>query len=303
MVTGLSLVIVTRWFIGCTISAYHYDIVCNLVLLSVITHLCAVNFITPYFPRPLPARFPDFILGQCRMVIILFTLSVGYSLLAERNTPYFPTGKPDYAPTNSTHVPYFIAPAACFMLSNNNDATKGSSHATGHTQYNILVAFTILSSVVTLIYSWITPKKYPRVMWCLWLFRVPLLLAALGVAIGTTNQFMQMRKWMHDSVWPADDAESTWTFGQFFPLLLMILAVLALLEAFTGKSCCTVSVNISLTSMSALDHSDEPPESQRYLPGQEVAPSPASSGTQLDVKRPSPASSGPELDNKGTSPC
>ena len=249
-------------------------------------------------------------------------------MLAERNNHGFPTGKPKDAPTDSTHAPYFIAPAACFMLSNNNVTNKGSSHTTGYAEYCILVVFTVLSLVVAGIYSFMSPEKHPKIMW-VWLFRVPLLPVALGVAIGTTNQVLQMRKWMHDSVWPADSAESTWTFGQFFPLLLMILAVLAFLEAFTGKSRCTVSVNTSLTSMSALDHSDEPPESLRYLPDEKYLPckslakkwfhrlrawalglmlnvkgtSPASSGTQLDVKETSPASSGPELDNKGTSPC
>ena len=238
MVTGLSLVIATRWYMGCTISAYHYDIVCNLVLMSVVTHLCAVTFITPYFQ--------NIILGLCRIVLILLTLSFGAFMLAERNNASFPTGKPSYSPTNSTHVPALIAPAACFVSGNINITNqaeknfmimKGSSHVSGFVEYVILIVFTLLSLGIAAIYSCVSPKESHRTIWCLWCFRVPLLLAAWGIAIATTNEFWQIRIWMHDSIWPADNAEYSWTFGQFLPLLLMMLAGLAFVEAFSGKSC------------------------------------------------------------------
>lgn len=74
---------------------------------------------------------------------------------------------------------------------------------------------------------------------------MPLLIAACAIASATAHQFMQMRAWMHDSIWPADASEYDWTFGQFLPLLLMMLAGLAFIEAFSGKSC-TVSVNTLL---------------------------------------------------------
>ena len=237
MITGLSLVIATRWM-GCTISAYHYDIVCNLVLMSVVTHLCAVTFITPYFQH--------LVLGLCRIVLILLTLFFAGFMFAERNNTGFPTGKPSYSPTNSTHVPTLISPAACFVSGNINITNqvektfviiKGSSHVTGFPQYVILLVFTLLSLGIAGIYSFVTPGKSPRIMWWLWWFRVPLLLAAWAIAIGTTNEFWPMRIWMHDSIWPADNAEYNWTFGQFLPLLMMMLAGLAFVEAFSGKSC------------------------------------------------------------------
>ena len=238
MITGLSLVIATRWYMGCTISAYHYDIVCNLVLMSVVTHLCAVTFITPYFQH--------LGLGLCRIVLILLTFLFAGFMFAERNNTSFPTGKPSYAPTNSTHVPNLIAPAACFVSGNINITNqaektfmimKGSSHVSGFPEYIILLVFTLLSLGVAAIYSCVTPEKSPRIMWWLWWFRVPLLLAAWAIAIATTSEFWLMRIWMHDSIWPADNAEYDWTFGQFLPLLLMMLAGLAFVEAFSGKYC------------------------------------------------------------------
>ena len=238
MVTGLSLVIATRWYMGCTISAYHYDIVCNLVLMSVVTHLCSVTFITPYFQHR--------VLGLCRIVLILLTFLFAGFMFAERNNPGFPTGKPSYAPTNSTHVPNLIAPAACFVSGNINIANQaektfmiieGSSHVSGFPEYIILLVFTLFSLGVAAIYSFVNPEKHRKIIWWLWGFRVPLLLAAWAIAIATTCEFWPMRIWMHDSIWPADNAEYDWTFGQFLPLLLMMLSGLAFVEAFSGKSC------------------------------------------------------------------
>ena len=238
IVTGLSLVIATRWYMGCTISAYHYDIVCNLVLMSVVTHLCSITFITPYFQRS--------VLGIARVFLILFTISMASVMLAKRSNTSFPTGKPNYAPTDRTRIPYLISPAACFMLGSFNttsEATgtlvklRGSIHATGFVEYIILFLFAIASIPLAVIYSRVTPERRPKIMWCLWWSRVPILLAAWVIAILTTYQFWPMRIWMHDSIWPANTAEYDWTFGQFLPLLLMMLAGLAVIEAFYGKSC------------------------------------------------------------------
>ncbi len=142
---------------------------------------------------------------------------------------------------------------------------EGSNHVTGFAEYVILVVFTVLGLAVTIIYSCVTPEKHHRIMWWLWWVRVPLLMAAWATAIAATREFWPMRTWMNKSIWPADTAENDWTFGQFLPLLLMMLAGLAFIEAFYGKSC-TVSVDTSLTSIFALDHLEDPPESQRYLP-------------------------------------
>ena len=238
MVTGLSLVIATRWYMGCTISAYHYDIVCDLVLMSVVTHLCSITFIIPYFHHKG--------LGITRIFLILFTFVMAGLMLSKRSNTSFPTGKPNYAPTNSTLIPYLIAPAACFMSGSINltsEATgtvvtlNDSIHASGSPEYIIFVAFAIPSIIVAAIYSSVNPEKRPRFMWVLWWVRIILLLAALAIAILVTLHFWPMRIWMHDSIWPADTAEYDWTFGQFLPLLLMMLAGLAFIQAFYGKSC------------------------------------------------------------------
>ena len=240
------MLIAMRFYIGCSISAYHYDIVCNLVLMSVVTHLCSITFITPYL------HHHAILLGIARVLLIGLTFLFASFMLAERNNHHFPTGKPDYAPTDSTQIPKLIAPAACFVSGNDNIGNwvkedfkilRGSKHVTGFAQYAILVTFTVFSFGLAATYPRVCPIKHPRIMSLLWLARVPLLIAALVIAITTTREFMQMRAWMHDSIWPADASEYDWTFGQFLPLLLMMLAGLAIVEAFSGKSC-TISVDI-----------------------------------------------------------
>ncbi len=182
-------------------------------------------------------------------------------MFAERNNPNFPTGTPSYAPTNSTQVPKLIAPAACFVSNNifkkDIEILDGAiRHVSGLIEYNTLVIFTNISFAVAAIYSFVTSGKYPRTMRWLWWARVPLLMAAWVIASATALEFMQMRAWMHESIWPADAAEYDWTFGQFLPLLLMMLAGLAFIEAFSGKSC-TVSVDSFLTFIFALDHLED----------------------------------------------
>ncbi|KAK0510211.1 hypothetical protein JMJ35_007605 [Cladonia borealis] len=236
IITGLSMLIATRFYIGCSISAYHYDIVCNLVLMSVVTHLCSITFITPYL------HHRAILLGIARVLLIGLTFLFAGFMFAERNNHHFPTGKPHYAPTNRTQIPYLIAPAACFVSGNDNiknwvkedlKILWGSMHVTGFTQYAILVTFTVFSFSLAAISPLVCPKKHPRIKSLLWLARVPLLIAAWVIAGTTTGKFMQMRAWMHESIWPADASEYDWTFGQFLPLLLMMLAGLAIVEAFS----------------------------------------------------------------------
>ena len=256
IVTGLSMLIATRFYLGCSISAYHYDIVCNLVLMSVITHLCSITYITPYLHRQALA------LGVARVLLIGLTFLFAAFMFAERDNHNFPTGKPSYAPTNSTQIPKLIAPAACFVSGNNNITNwikqdikilEGSNHVSGFTQYVILILCTVVNFSVAAIYSRVTPEKHPRTMRWLRRARVPLLIGAWVFTLAATVEFMNMRAWMHESIWPADAGEYEWTFGQFLPLLLMMLAGLAILEAFSGK-CCTVSVDTSITFIFALDH-------------------------------------------------
>ena len=49
MITALALMIVTEFQIMCMISAYHYNIVCGLVLMSTMVHLCSMTIIEHYF--------------------------------------------------------------------------------------------------------------------------------------------------------------------------------------------------------------------------------------------------------------
>ena len=256
------MLIATRFYLGCSISAYHYDIVCNLVFMSVVTHLCSINFITPYL------HHRAILLGVARVLLIGLTYLFAVFMFAERNNPWFPTGMPGYAPTNSTQVPKLIAPAACFVSGNNNItnwvskdieitlSAIGDVESSGAIEYDVLVIFTLVSFGVAALNSRVTREKHPTMARLLRWARVPLLIAAWAISAAAFFKFWQLRTWMQNSIWPADKAENDWTFGQFLPLLLMMLAGLAFIEAFSGKSC-TISVETFLTFIFALDHLED----------------------------------------------
>lgn len=48
-VTGLALLVITLYNSICSLSAYHYDLICILVLMSLIVHFCTITIISHYF--------------------------------------------------------------------------------------------------------------------------------------------------------------------------------------------------------------------------------------------------------------
>ena len=235
------MLIAVRYFLGCQISAYHWDIVCNFLLMSIVTHLSSLAVISAYFS--------NLILGSCRIILILIVFAFSGVIFSERNNSHFPTGVPDYSPRNETAPPTFLHHAACFTSSVTvanqvpkafNDAFKRPERITGLAEYSILFVFTIISLLMAIAHSFVTSparlaNKHLHMRRASCVLRIGLLLAAIGIAIAACVQFNRLRKWMHASVWPADNNESEWTFGQLVPVFLMLLAPLQFIEAFAGE--------------------------------------------------------------------
>lgn len=55
--TGAAYAITLRYLKGCNISAYHYNIVANMLLLTCATHIGAVTVARNYWQYPLVALF------------------------------------------------------------------------------------------------------------------------------------------------------------------------------------------------------------------------------------------------------
>ncbi|KAK0620812.1 hypothetical protein B0T14DRAFT_587448, partial [Immersiella caudata] len=104
--TGGAYALTLRYFKGCSIIAYHYNIISNLMLLTCATHLMSVTIVRNYWQWPW--------LGILRTLICTGVFIVTGILLANQNSRIdvpFPTAIP---PRNSDTDRVFVL-AACFQ--------------------------------------------------------------------------------------------------------------------------------------------------------------------------------------------
>jgi hypothetical protein len=110
-VTSIALLISTNFFFGCTISAYHYNLVFILVLISSAAHIGSMAFVHMYFNK-------NKILGGIRFVLILVTFVLAWLLLHRRSSSHI---FPSFIPKSSTRNTSgkidtgLVLPAACFI--------------------------------------------------------------------------------------------------------------------------------------------------------------------------------------------
>lgn len=106
--TGAAYAITLRYFRGCTITAYHYNLVANMMLLTCATHLMSVTIVRGYW------RFPW--LAFLRVLAITGVFLVTGLLLANQNADIeklpFPTELPK---ANETDTSLLFMSAACFQ--------------------------------------------------------------------------------------------------------------------------------------------------------------------------------------------
>ncbi|KAM0354887.1 hypothetical protein ACHAPU_000724 [Fusarium lateritium] len=112
--TGAAYALTLRYFRGCTITAYHYNVVANLMLLSCATHLMAITVVRNYWEFAWLALLRV----VCKTGVFLFA----GILLSNQNASeeyLFPTKIPPMDSTNSTMFLY----AACFQSKDTSLAT------------------------------------------------------------------------------------------------------------------------------------------------------------------------------------
>lgn len=238
LITGFALTLVTEFFTPCSISAYHYNIVCNLVIMSLIVHLCSMIVIEHYFK--------NIALGLLRIALILTTMSLGVILFFERSSGKFPLNPSTDSRSlviNGTLVANtttLVIPAICFManstMPNSSEASK-ANFWWGFFEYIALFIFFLVSAGLSAYHTHFFKKdvKYsanPVIYW----IRGGLLVAGLGISGWVIYNLFHLQHWMQDSGWfGEDDGESDGkTFGQIVPLVLLALPFLALFEAYAG---------------------------------------------------------------------
>ncbi|KAK8009445.1 hypothetical protein PG991_011996 [Apiospora marii] len=108
--TGAAYALTLRYWQGCKISAYHYNIVGNMMLISCATHLMSVTVVRHYWQYPL--------LALLRVLCVTGVFIVTGLLMVNQNAAdadiKFPTEVP---PANETMSLLFL-PAACFETGN-----------------------------------------------------------------------------------------------------------------------------------------------------------------------------------------
>lgn len=103
--TGCAYAVTLRYVTGCSISAYHYDIVANMLLVTCATHLAAVTVSRNYWQDAIPAIV--------RIAITFTVYAVTGVLLSNQGAGS--EGFPTKVPPTGTDYNDILRPAACFQ--------------------------------------------------------------------------------------------------------------------------------------------------------------------------------------------
>jgi hypothetical protein len=255
IVRGISLSVATLYTsAACTLDAYRYDIICYLLLMTIVSHLSAELARRSYTRGHKILAVIRFSLIGCQVVFAGLVFS-------SRLTPNFPTGIPSADQVKNTTL---VLPAVCFDLANAKsysgleDVGKGNTKDIGgFSSYIIIAIFYFISIIFTLAHAFTTyfkpgsskqvrdmEDRAPRGTWFWWLgvVRGVILLAAWIIWAWTVAKLYQFRGWMNSSGWLGEQAvieEEGFTFGQLMSVLLMMGAPLSLMNAWSGK--CSLS--------------------------------------------------------------
>jgi hypothetical protein len=122
LVTGIALAgSMLSEDVTCSISAYHYNIVCSLVFLSIVSHLAGIIGIRGYTTKQ-----PRW-LGYLRGTLISLQSVLVLRLLWGRLPSSFPTGAPDAAFHSSNNLTRLVLPVACFHSLNSTFLAEDNS--------------------------------------------------------------------------------------------------------------------------------------------------------------------------------
>lgn len=247
---GLAYALALRYYQGCTISAYHYNILANLLLISCATHLSSVAIVSRYWENRGVALIRIFVIT---LVYILTAL-----VFANQNSatkPPFPTSPPP-----SRDIDSMVFPAACFMSTDtslNNTLTSTSRQgSTGFTNavlhdnpsglihgWGAFIGMVLLYGLailgVVFFRFGVTRARSQRknirkcFYWIYWMYQLIVVVAGLVVISLAFDYIQKLRKGMKKSGWlemkEGVNPEDEWaTFGQLVPIFLCLMTVYAL---------------------------------------------------------------------------
>jgi len=244
LISGLAMAATTRYFYKCEMTAYHYDLVCYMLLCSVTTHLVSLLAVDKYFfPIGNSARATSSSLALLvlRCAGIALTIILTGLVLFNRNAKTFPV-EPEKAGLD------LLKPAQCFFVGANaeaalegvDDAIKdwfAKNWSNGLVQYCLFVVSIGITVPIALIHSFergcSDRLRHPKFL--LWP-RLIILLVAIDTTAWTFSLAWSLRAWGQKKI-QSDDAQgqNEWTFSQVLAVSLLALSPINLLNAATEK--------------------------------------------------------------------
>lgn len=262
--TGAAYAITLRYLKGCNISAYHYNIVANMLLLTCATHLGAVTVARNYWRHPPVALL--------RIVVTVGVYLATGLLLSNQGAVAagFPTEVP---PANATDS-LMILSAACFQTDASHLATTIAHSLSGtdalrdalvdsdpgnkiHGWNHYLAMLFFFALTILVEFGRFVQRAMPtlpsfrpaaRIVRVLDGVFAVYLLAGMAISwwtvVDSAAYMSRLRGWVHGSGWmqldgglnPEDDPT---TFGQLVPMLLVVLTVFTFVQIVSGKMLCT----------------------------------------------------------------
>ena len=234
LVAGYSILVGTS-FAACDISAYHYNLVCVMVLMSLVTHINTIVNIPNFL-------FRGWLVGTYRLLAILAMVILSAVLFSARNTSTFPISA----------GPLSILPAVCFEARNgtsdlglgdaygflsSNHQSFISSPKSGFAQYGVLMGFFAFALVMLALDGM---KKMccspgPLKHWITWIFRLVPTVVSLLIVIYASTQYSGLRNSMEIDQWFRVDLNDDKTFSQILPLALLASSTIAVAKAALGE--------------------------------------------------------------------
>ncbi|PVI04552.1 hypothetical protein DM02DRAFT_651497 [Periconia macrospinosa] len=133
IVTSIALLITTNFMVGCKISAYHYGLVCKLVIVSSAGHVASIASIRKYFGKSL-------VMGLIRSLLIIISPGLGWSLFGPiYSSDIFPTAPPKDSTKNMNNTinTGLVLPASCFIDHPGQNGTKSHGNFTASQYWNV----------------------------------------------------------------------------------------------------------------------------------------------------------------------
>ncbi|KAL2064497.1 hypothetical protein VTL71DRAFT_4991 [Oculimacula yallundae] len=267
IIRGLSMSIATLYTSSaCTVDAYRYNILCYLILMTIVSHLSSILVLRSYVNGQKT-------LSIVRFVLVFTQIFFAGIIFSSRVTDDFPTG----VNTN------LVLPAVCFQLPNakpysgleeipgphHRDVAAFSSYIVLAVFYAINIAFSI-AHILTHYFrpgsTWEMRSQEDRAktgtwFWWLGLMRGLILLGAWGIWVWSVYELYHLREWMNASGWMSAQRlqeDNQWTFGQLLSVFILGAAPLSVLNAWNGFQEKDVQQRMSVKSKSSRIFEDPP---------------------------------------------